>query len=84
MLSCRPTDGPTEGGAIDSVAGLLMIGAVGAVVSFKSGVSEVSFVAWSLSRWYVAISSAVRSRRSLDGVSAYVNAIGSSVTGLST
>ena len=84
VLSCRPTVGPTERGAIGSAAGLLVIGAVGAMVPFKSGVSKVSFVAWSLSRWYVAISSAVRSRRSLDGVSAYVKAIGCNVIGLST
>ena len=83
-LSCRPTDGSTASGAIGPVAGLQMVGADDAEVSPKDETSEALLVVWSSSRWYVAISSAVRSRRSLDGVSAYVNAIGCSVTGLST
>ena len=61
-----------------------MVGAVGADVSLEDEALEVSLAVWSSSRWYVAISSAVRSRRSLDGVSAYVNATGCIVTGLST
>ena len=87
VLSCLATAGPAVCGASFSAAGMLASGVGGITLSSRAESpdgSKVPFATLSSSRWYVASYSVVRSRRPLDGVSAYVSATGCFVTGLST